>query len=277
VDCSQFSDDFDILRQLPFPITINPNSSYYYEISTVHLNDDQTFVKSFTILNENVVPSSIYCLSNLDLLHIEGTPFENGIVSDDLENLKTLDTFLIYDSPVKKMTNKLGTLTNLKTIQFINCSLTYLPDLSNLQKLELLDAPHNNLSRLDGLPGVKILDLDINCLTEIPVTNNPENLEFLGISYNPLESASHITLYKNLQMLYIKFATLTKIPRDIDRLQKLEVLHIAGNNLTHLPTNLLNLPQLEFLNATKNLLSFDEIVGIKKLFKKSHPKTELFI
>jgi Leucine-rich repeat (LRR) protein len=175
------------------------------------------------------------------------------------------------------MTNKLGTLTNLTTIQFINCSLTYLPDLSNLQKLELLDAPHNNLSRIDGLPGVKILSLDINSLTEIPVTNNPENLEFLGISYNPLESASPITSYKNLEMLYMQFTTLTKIPRDIDRLQKLEVLHIAGNNLTHLPTNLLNLPQLEFLNATKNLLSFDEIVGIKKLFKKSHPKTELFI
>ncbi len=80
VDCSQFSDDFDILRQLPFPITINPNSSADYEISTVHLNDDQTFVKSLTILNENIVPSSIYCLSNLDLLHIEGTPFENGSI-----------------------------------------------------------------------------------------------------------------------------------------------------------------------------------------------------
>ncbi len=175
------------------------------------------------------------------------------------------------------MTKQLDKLINLESIQFINCSLTSLPDISNLRKLRLLDAPINNISRIGELPAVHILDLDGNSLTEIPVLKYPDNLDFLGISYNPLKSASQITLYKNLGTLYMKFATLTSIPRDIDKLQKLKLLDIAGNPMKNLPPNLLNLPQLEYVNATKLSLPFEEVVSIKKAFRKSRPQTELFI
>ncbi len=80
LDCSRFRDDFDILRQIPFPIAINPNVSADYEISTVRLSDDQTFVESFTIKNGNTVPLIIYCLSKLNELHIDGAHFENGSI-----------------------------------------------------------------------------------------------------------------------------------------------------------------------------------------------------
>ncbi len=78
LDCSRFRDDFDILRQIPFPITINPNVSADYQTSTVRLSGDQSFVKSVIIKNGNTVPLIIYCLSKIDELHIEKARFENG-------------------------------------------------------------------------------------------------------------------------------------------------------------------------------------------------------
>jgi len=277
LDCSQFRDDLDVLRQLPFLLVINPATSDDYKNSTATMNEEETFVKSIAVRYEKTVPSSIYCLSNLDTLHIETTPFENGIVPDALANFKTLKTLMIYDSPIKKMTEQLGTLINLDRIQLINCSLTYLPDLSNLQKLNALDVPCNNISRIGGLPSVHRLDLTINLLSEIPVLKNPENLEALYIDYNPLKSALPILLYKNLEVLFMKFATLTSIPPAIDQLQKLAYLAIAGNKLTSLPTSIFNLRRLEYFNVMKNLFSADHIASIKKEFEKSHPKTKLMI
>lgn len=78
LDCSQFHSDYDVLRQFPFPVVINPTTHEDYEKSTAVMVENGTFVKSFTLHFENVVPSSIFCLSNLEILNINTTPFENG-------------------------------------------------------------------------------------------------------------------------------------------------------------------------------------------------------
>ncbi len=78
LDCSQFIDDYDIIRQFPFPVVINPTTDDDYQKSTVTMHKDGIFVKSIIIHKENVVPLSMFCLLNLESLQIVETPFENG-------------------------------------------------------------------------------------------------------------------------------------------------------------------------------------------------------
>jgi hypothetical protein len=77
LDCSQFIDDYDIIRQFPFPVLINP-SEYTFEQSIVVMNKNNTFVQEIYIIEEEVVPSSVFCLSNLQMLSILETPFQDG-------------------------------------------------------------------------------------------------------------------------------------------------------------------------------------------------------
>jgi len=81
LDCSQFSNDYDVLRQLPFPIVINPITEEDWTKSTAKMDEDDIFVTRITIDHEDFVPPSIFCLLNLEILQIDGTPFENGSFS----------------------------------------------------------------------------------------------------------------------------------------------------------------------------------------------------
>ncbi len=83
LDCSQFIDDFDVLRQFPFPVVINPPEDSDYEKSTARVNESETFVRSISIRYETHIPSSIYCLSNLHKLLVQTTPFENSNILCD--------------------------------------------------------------------------------------------------------------------------------------------------------------------------------------------------
>ena len=192
-------------------------------------------------------------------------------------NLKTLRSLVIEKSPIKKLTEQLTSLTDLGWVQFVNCSLTYLPDLTNLQKLKGLDVSDNQISHVGALPGLRLLYLKNNRLTEIPTLETPEHLQSLIVSHNPLKNAQPIILYKNIEVLSLINATLTSIPLEIDQLQNLEYLDLSSNKLTDLPTGVLNLPQLEFLNVSRNLLSPNDITSIKKAFKNSRAKVNLLV
>jgi len=81
LDCSQFVDDYDLLRQLPYPIAINLAADDDYEErnrNVAFMDKTDTFVEMLAIYKKDVVPWSIFCLSNLETLKIEMTPFENG-------------------------------------------------------------------------------------------------------------------------------------------------------------------------------------------------------
>jgi hypothetical protein len=78
LDCSQFSNDHDVLRQLPFPIVINPITHEDWVKSTAKMDKDNIFVTRITINHEEFVPLSIFCLLNLEIFQVNGTPFKNG-------------------------------------------------------------------------------------------------------------------------------------------------------------------------------------------------------
>jgi Leucine-rich repeat (LRR) protein len=280
LDCSQFIDDYDILRKFPVPIKVNLAVDDEQECcKTIAIMDENdTFVSRLSIYKENVVPWSVYCFSNLDTFEVDRTPFENNIVPDAITNFKKLRYFLVYDSPIVKLTEKIGTLDTLTFVMMRNCSLTHMPNITNLEKVWSLDLRNNRLSHLNGIPpDLKFLDLPGNFFNYIPIMKNGEELMFLTMSNNPLKTIAPIMFYKNLEGIDFENTMLTSIPPAIDQLRKLQYINLSNNKLSHIPTNILNLPLLEQVNISKNLLSQNEIQSIRKEFEKSHPKLELIV
>lgn len=71
VDCNQFASDYEVLDYLPFPIMINPIATDW-DKSYAEMDVSDTFVASMTLRDiKNTVPSSIFCLKNLQNLVIE--------------------------------------------------------------------------------------------------------------------------------------------------------------------------------------------------------------
>lgn len=296
LDCSQFIDDYDILRQFPFPVKINLAAEEDNVVgeSVAFMGKNDTYVNILAIYEENVVPPTVFCLSNLHSLKIERTPFENStiflvckkifiliiyldIIPDAFANFKNLKNIWVYDSPIVKITEKLETYTSLEMLILNNCSLTYVPNLSNLQNLWSLGLSNNHLSRVDGIPDVEFLDIDGNFFTEIPITKNRDKLMFLDMNHNPLKNAVSIMYYNNLEGIYLKNTSLTSIPPPIDKLRKLKALILSDNKLTYIPTNVLDLPLLQQLDISNNKLSPKDIQLIRKEFKKSHPELKLTV
>ncbi|CAM6031553.1 unnamed protein product, partial [Sphagnum compactum] len=56
--------DYDILEHFPFHITINPMNDAGNK-STAFMNENGTFVYRLNLINETIVPLSIFCLKYL--------------------------------------------------------------------------------------------------------------------------------------------------------------------------------------------------------------------
>lgn len=197
------------------------------------------------------------------------------ILPDALSNFKELRELFIYNSTIVQMTELLGTLTDLRYIIFSNCSLTYLPDLSNLHKVWGLDLYNNQLRKLNGLSGIILINLVNNLFEEIPRLNRSDTLEGLFIGNNPLKNTEAIMFYPNIQQLDISSTGSTFIPPMIDKLKNIEFLDMSNNKLSHLPTNVLNLVHLERLYIQNNLFKPVEIQAFRRAFRKAHPKAKL--
>ncbi|CAM2723120.1 unnamed protein product [Rotaria socialis] len=239
------------------------------------MHENDTFVETIFIREEKVVPSSVFCLLKLHTLHIETTPFENGIVPDSLANLKQLRYFWVYDSAIVKITERLEQLLDLSMLTMRNCSLSHLPKFNKLKNLWSIDISRNQFSKLEGIPAVLMVSLQDNRFTEIPTLETPEKLAYLEMSNNPLRNVQSISSYINLKSISLRSATLTSIPSDINQLQKLQTLDLSNNKLSEIPDSLIKMPALEMLNITNNMFTTKYIQAIEKKFKASLPNAEI--
>jgi Leucine-rich repeat (LRR) protein len=197
-----------------------------------------------------------------------------GIVPDALVNLKELRYLWIYNTTIVHMTELLSTMTNLESIIVSNCSLTYLPDLSNLHQLWNLDLYQNRMSKLSGVPRIVSLVLSHNLFEEIPRLDQSDLLESLLIENNPLKNTDALMSYPNILDINISSTGSTSIPSTLDKLEKIELLDISNNTLSHLPTNLLNLAHLKYLNIQNNQFPLADVRAFRRTFRKAHPKAK---
>lgn len=191
-----------------------------------------------------------------------------------------LKYLIVHFVPIKRMTERFGTLNNLEIITFLQCSLTHLPkSLNQLHRLRILNLPYNNLTGIDELVHSKleVLDLTANSLTEVPVLKNKEHLQFLSLDSNPLKNVEFMVNYPNLQYISLYHTGLTSLPASIDNLQELQQLLINDNQLMDLSVGIFNMPKLQYLGANNNLFTPEYIESIKQIFKQYHPTTYIYI
>ncbi len=200
-----------------------------------------------------------------------------GVIPDSLGNLRFLSSIAIYNSPITNITEQLGFLRNLNGLYLRYCNLTTLPDFSGISFLSYVDFQGNQLSKVNGLAGVRSLNLEHNLFTDIPTLKNSDNLRSLYMSHNPIKNMVAITSYTSLQTLYLHNTNISSIPHTIDKLQQLEYLGLSDNKLFFLPTNILNLPKLKSLNIQNNLFLETDKQTYKNRFNQSNPDVTLYI
>lgn len=160
--------------------------------------------------------------------------------------------------------------TNLKVINIISKRLKIL-SLSNCANigygifdtpyLEQLDLSMNNLKSVSNIsfeifPSLRVLLLDYNELSYIPLMNALQQLDELSLSFNMIKNipSNSFTYFPSLKKLSLKGNKIERIEKDsFFGLSNLEYLDLSENKLKGLPydwaTSLIN---LQYLNANSN-------------------------
>lgn len=164
------------------------------------------------------------------------------------------------------MTDQLASLIKLRYLTLNNCSLSQLPNLSNISSLAVVDLGRNHLSQIDGLNAIYGLFLPNNLFTEIPTLAMPERLHTLYISNNPLKHVMKLSSFVNLDSAYLQYTNISFIPPAIEKLQNLTILDLSYNKLFYLPKNMLKLTKLRSLAINGNSFPAAEIKTIQEEF-----------
>jgi len=175
------------------------------------------------------------------------------------------------------MTDQLASLINLRSLEMEYCSLSKLPNLSNLPYLYEFHVSHNRLSQIDGLNSLNRLYLDDNLFTEIPAMIAAEDTTYLSISSNPLMHVEELSSFVGLQYLYLSNINMSSIPSNIGKLQNLMELDLSDNKLSSLSGYIFELPELYLLRINDNLFSPDQIERMQTEFSKILPNLYLIV
>jgi len=163
--------------------------------------------------------SGIGFFKNLEILDLSNNAVTQ--IPPEIKNLKKLKKLVVW-----------GKLDENKLIEFI-------PEIGELESLEILDFHGNKISKLpDSIGGLK-------------------NLKVLNLSFNDLEVLpEEIGGMRNLEELFLGDNKLIKISKTIGNLEKLLILDFSPNKITNIPNSLFNLKNLKELYLEKNSLKF---------------------
>ena len=176
---------------------------------------------------------------------------------------------------LKTLTNSLGNLQNLESLDLAYNNLDCLPEsIGNLKNLKSLDVKYSNLTKLPDqisqLSNLEILDITNNRITELPksfgklsklktLKAERNDISILPKSFTKCQDISRLNLGLNLKL---------ELPEKIGRLTSLEHLDIIYSGVSYLPESIGSLKNLKVLrlnnrNGWKENLQKD---GRKKRF-----------
>lgn len=178
---------------------------------------------------------------------------------------------------ITKMTDKLTTLLRLEDLTLNGCSLTQLPNLSPMFKLNRLSVPHNRLTKIDGLVGVSHLWLDHNLLTEIPTLMYPEELYMLSMNNNPVMDMQGVLVFSNITSIKLSKTEVSAIPYGIYELSDLSDLEVTYSKLTSIPQSIVSASSLYYLIIYGNPFSAAEINSIKAYINGRRPDIQILV
>lgn len=145
---------------------------------------------------------------------------------------------------------------NMKELDLREKRLTALHKLDEFcTEIEDLDASHNLLTQLDGVPRtVRQLRITHNALSDLTAWGHLYNLQYVDVSNNELES---LTAFKSLVHMRTLRADNNKIKtlKGVDQLDGLLTLRLRGNSIQSLDFHDANLQRLTELDLKDNHIS----------------------
>ncbi len=211
-------------------------------------------LNTLLLYNNQLTNFSLPTLTNLVSLTLSGNSLTNVSLPAGLKNLFSL---LIGNNPLTQLTLPVD-LTGLEELGLQNCQLTSfnLPPLPGLGVLDLSLNALTNVSLPGGLTNLLLLRLSENSLTNFTVPAGLTRLGELYLDENQLTSFTLPAGVTNLHVLDLSFNQLTNVDLPAD-LRNLISLDLINNRLTSLdlPANLTALSLLQ-VNANQ-LINFD--------------------
>ncbi|XP_036410599.1 volume-regulated anion channel subunit LRRC8C-like [Megalops cyprinoides] len=237
------------------------------------------------------LPSWIYCLRNLEELHLMGLfshDISRNVTLDSLRELKSLKTlhlksnftkipqsivdvsshlqrlYIHNDGTKLVMLNNLKKMAHLVHLELVHCELERIPhavfSLTNLQELDLKE---NNLKSIEEIVSLQHL----RKLTSLKLWHNaiayiPDHIKKLGslerlyFSHNKIEVLpSHLFLCHKLRYMDLSHNEIRFIPPEIGVLQSLQYFSVSCNKIENLPDELFFCKKLKTLKLGMNFLT----------------------
>jgi Leucine-rich repeat (LRR) protein len=247
INGSVYSSDKQVIQSFPFQVSINPSpplpSPPTFSYAQV---DTDGHVIELTLVNINIVPSALFCLSQLQALSILKCA-QLSIPPEIVRFAPSLKSFTVSNTASSLiLPSEFFNMTGLSTLSLVNCGLeTLSEDIVKLTQLTQLTLDQNQLMTLPPTLG------KMSSLTSLSIGANPRLF-----SLDALNGLSSLTILRAWSCL------IDHLPTNIS---KLRVIDMTGNQLT-------SLNGLETLTSIfSNSLSFgnNRIASIPTAFLKN--------
>ncbi|EFW99531.1 adenylate cyclase [Grosmannia clavigera kw1407] len=199
---------------------------------------------------------------------------------DEIGKLRNLEKFVITNNRLSgSLPVGFRQLESLRELDVKYNAITSIDVISDLPKLEILTADHNNISQFVGsFERLRTLKLNANPITRFEIKSPLPTLKLLNLSnaqlasiadsFNNIRNLERLHLDKNyfvslpnqignlgrLETFSIANNSVGELPPEIGCLMELRVLDVRGNNIRKLPMELWWANKLETLNASSNVL-----------------------
>ena len=286
LNCSMYHNDYDILASFPFIVAKYEDyttKSHAYE----HVKGT---IDMLWIINETVLPLTVFCLKYLSDFHIYNlnlSPSISDNTSDfqlppEIECLASSLRHVAIVNTTVNLPEEIGNLKRLLEFTMVNTDLVSLPKtIANIKSLTTIRLDRNlrlrSLESLSGLPNLGTLTAE-NCSIDRLPSNLP-NLNYLRMSENNLTDidgigtlgyGTNISKTFDFSSNHIKY-----IQPEIRFVRHLYHLNLSKNQLTSLPREIFQIITLTVLDISNNLFDTKELNTILKTFKDTHPDLHL--
>lgn len=177
---------------------------------------------------------------------------------NEIGNLKNLEKLLITNNRLSdQVPATFSGLMNLRELDIKYNSITNIDIISELPKLEILYAAHNQISSFVGkFERIRRLKLNSNPLNKFELSEPVPTLKTLNLSHAQLASIdSAFSNMMNLERLVLDKNYFVSLPQQLGSLSKLEHFSIANNSVGELPPQIGCLTELRVLDVRGNNIS----------------------
>ena len=277
----EFANAYSRAKELISIISDESMGLKFQDIDTNNMTTDEiksnfAKLKELTLKEYNIIESKIEELTDEELEFFIGntnkeeakkeiTNIKNSIdkMKESVQSINTLKGYLQNLVSAQKLINAIDladTLSNLDDEQSLKYILTIAKRLENantekvvVKYLENLDLGYNNISNLETLkqiPGLKVLYLNHNLITDLSAMQNSElekSIEVLNLANNDyIEDVSYLQNFTKLRGLSLAGNSISDISGlDYSKFEKLEVLNLSNNRVSDLKDIIKQLKKLE--------------------------------